>query len=176
MAPESALRDRLRRAPWQRGLVPVALAAGALFLWLRPTPPPRAPLPVYRVSLAGGAPVEAGLRLAKGDRFEFLLRPERPERPRAPDAPEPGPVRGFWLTATAPPEAWRPPAVFEADGTLRVAGVVGEHLPHRPGAGTLVITLGPAAPLGPALATALNGAETAGGADWRAVAVPVDMR
>ena len=173
MPPEQALRDRLRRAPWQRGLVPGALAAGALVLLLRPTPPPRAPLPVYRVSLSDGAPADAGLRLTKGDRFELVLRPERP---LSADAPEPGPVRGFWLTATAPPEAWRPPAVFEADGTLRVAGVVGEHLPHRPGSGTLVITLGPAAPLGPALATALNGASTAGGDQWRAVAVPVDLR
>lgn len=170
VTPENALRERLRRAPWQRGLVPLALAAGALFLLLRPAPPPRAPLPAYHAERPGAG---AALALAAGERFELVLRPERP---LPAGAAEPGPVRGFWLTATSPPEAWRPPAVFEADGTLRVAGVVGEHLPHRPGAGTLVITLGPAAPLGPALVTALNGAETAGGADWRAVAVPASMR
>jgi hypothetical protein len=156
------LRDRLRRPPWQRGLVPLALGAGALFLLLRPEPPPRAPLPAYRVE-------SVGLRLAMGERFELVLRPERPV------GAEPGPVRGFWVTPDAPPAAWRPPAVFEPDGTLRVAGVVGEHLPHRPGGGLLVITLGAAAPLGPALVTALNGATTAGGRDWRAIAVPVDM-
>lgn len=169
MTPEKALRDRLRRAPWQRGLVPVAVVAGALFFLLRPTPSPRAPLPAYSVA----SPADVPLRLAKGDRFELVFRPDPP---LAPGAPEPGPVRGFYLSATAPPEAWRPPAVFAPDGTLHVAGVVGEHLPHRPGAGALVITLGPAAPLGPALAAALNGASTAGGDHWRAISVPVEMR
>ena len=61
-----ALRARWKRPAWQRGLVPLALAAGGLFLLARPTPTPLSELPTYhgrvRIDAAMTAPLDSGAR------------------------------------------------------------------------------------------------------------------
>jgi hypothetical protein len=171
---------RWRRPAWRLGAIPLALAAGAAFLLWRPTPPATPVLPDYEaLVLDGGARAmrsttpDAGapVVLERGTRFDLALRP----RAAVAGGTGPGAIRGFVLRGPAV-TVWRVPYQLDAGGALRITGRTGEELPHEPGPATLVVTLGPDAPQGEALARALGDGLSARGTGWRAYGFRVEMR